>query len=79
MEDAIDTHVSLFGYSASMAYGTLTDAGGLFLTKWPMKNINRLQIEIYGVKELLDTLAPISCTTSYVVTIVKIASGAGGR
>jgi len=52
LEDAIDTHVSLFGYSASMAYGTLTDDDGLFLTKWSMKNINRLQIEIYGVKRV---------------------------
>ena len=52
LEDAIDTHVSLFGYSASMAYRTLTDDGGLFLTKWPMKNINGLQIEIYGVKRI---------------------------
>ncbi len=50
LEDAIDTHVSVFGYSASMAYGTLTDDDGLFLTKWPMKNINSLQIEIYWVK-----------------------------
>ncbi len=51
MEDAIDTHVSLFGYSVSMAYRTLTGDDGL-LTKWPMKNINRLQIEIYGVKRI---------------------------
>ena len=51
LEDAIDTHVSLFGYSASMAYRTLTGDDGL-LTKWPMKNINRLQIEIYGVKRI---------------------------
>ena len=50
LEDAIDTHVSLFGYSAGMAYGTLTGDDGLFLTKWPMKNINSLQIEICGVK-----------------------------
>ena len=52
LEDAIDTHVSLFDYSASMAYRTLTDDDGLFLTKWPMKNINRLQIEIYGIKRI---------------------------
>ncbi len=30
LEDAIDIHVSLFGYSASMAYGTLTDDDGLY-------------------------------------------------
>ncbi len=52
LEDAIDNHVSSFGYSASMVYRTLTDDNGLFLTKWPMKNINSLQIEIYWVKRL---------------------------
>ena len=46
LEDATDTHASLFGYSASMVYRTLTDDDVLFLTKWPMKNINSLQIEI---------------------------------
>ena len=51
LEDATDTLVYLFDYPASMVYRTLTDDDGP-LTKWPMKNINRLQIEIYGVKRV---------------------------
>jgi len=31
---------------------TLTDDDGLFLTKWAMKNINSLQIEICEVKRI---------------------------
>ncbi len=63
LEDTVDTLVSLFGYSTSMAYRTLTDGDSLFWTKWPMRNINRLQIEIYGVKRIarysLNTLTAV--------------------
>ena len=52
LEDVADTLVSLFGYSTSIADRTLTGDDGLFWAKWPMKNINRLQIEIYGVKRI---------------------------
>ncbi len=50
LEDAIGTLVYLFGYSTSITYTALTDDDNLFLTQWPMNNINSLQIEIYEVK-----------------------------
>ncbi len=50
LKDAADTLVSLFGYSASVVCRILSGGDGLFWTKWPMKNINSLQIEICGVK-----------------------------
>ena len=49
-QDAADTLLYLSGYSASMACRDLTGDNGLYLTKWPIKNVNSLQIEICRIK-----------------------------
>jgi len=71
LEDTVDTLVSLFGYSTSMAYRTLTDGDSLFWTKWPMKNINRLQIEIYGVKRIARYSGYPYCSCLVEIPILK--------
>ena len=79
LEDPIDTHVSLFGYSASMAYRTLTNNDGLFLTKRLMKNTNSLQVEIYGVKRSTrysDTL-PAVVSSKFRLLILRAKRGRG--
>jgi len=50
LEDAADTLVYLFGYSTSIAYRVFAGDDGLFWAKRLMRNINSLQVEIYGVK-----------------------------
>ncbi len=71
LEDTVDTLVSLFGCSTSMDYRTLTDGGSLFWTRWPMKNINRLQIEIYGVKSIARYSGYPYCSCLVEIPILK--------
>ena len=46
LEDAIGALVYLFDYSTSIAHMALTDDDSLFLTQWPMNNINSLGIHL---------------------------------
>ena len=49
---AVGGLTSVFDYSRSMAYRILSTGDGILGEERPLKNINSLQIEIYGVKRV---------------------------
>ena len=51
-EDAVGGLTSVFDYSRSTAYRILGTGDGIFGEERPLKSVNRLQIEIYGVKRV---------------------------
>ncbi len=52
LEVAVGGLTSVFDYSRSTAYRILSTGDGIFGEERPLKNINRLQIEICGVKRV---------------------------
>jgi len=52
LEDAVGGLTLVFDYSRSTAYRILSTGDGIFGEERPLKNVNRLQIEIYGVKRV---------------------------
>lgn len=79
LENATDALVYLFGFSTSIAYRVLAGDDGLFWAKRLMRNINSLQVEIYGVKRSTrysDTL-PAVVSSKFRLLILCAKRGRG--
>ena len=52
LEYAVKSLVAEFGYSRSASYRILGSGDGLFWKIQPLRNLNRLQIQIQGLKQV---------------------------
>ena len=71
LKAAADTLVYLFGYSTSIVYRVVAGDDSLFWAKRLMKNINSLQIEIYGAKRITRYSGCPSCGCLVEISIIN--------